>query len=109
MLNRLVEGGSISSIIAKYGGGLGEQLTRVYARQILMGLDYLHSNKIIHRDIKGANILVNTKGVVKVADFGASKTLQGVVSRDNLAKSMSGTPYFMAPVSRHAWTYILHE
>jgi WD40 repeat protein len=93
----LVEGGSISSIIAKYGGGLGEQLTRVYARQILMGLDYLHSNKIIHRDIKGANILVNTKGVVKVADFGASKTLQGVVSRDNLAKSMSGTPYFMAP------------
>ncbi len=44
-----------------------------YTHQILDGLHYLHSHCIVHRDIKGANILIDSTGVIKLADFGASK------------------------------------
>lgn len=53
-----------------------EILARKYTRQILEGVAYLHDNRIIHRDIKGANILRDSFGNVKLADFGASKRLQ---------------------------------
>jgi serine/threonine protein kinase len=48
----------------------------VYIGQILSGIHYLHTMGIVHRDIKGANILVNEAGVAKLADFGCSKQLQ---------------------------------
>ena len=57
-------------------GALNEILTRKYTRQILEGIAYLHDNRIVHRDIKGANILRDSAGNVKLADFGASKRLQ---------------------------------
>ena len=66
--------------IFPYAGSFKESVIRVYARQILLGLEYLHHNKIMHRDIKGANILVDHTGLVKVADFGASKKIEDLVT-----------------------------
>ena len=72
MYVRYVSGGSIRKILTAFGP-LTEAIVRVYTRQILLGLEYLHNNRAIHRDIKGANILVDTRGSVKLADFGCSK------------------------------------
>ena len=71
-------------------------------KQILEGLKYLHQEGIIHRDLKGANILVNEDNVAKIADFGTAKLILNKDSscRDNIAitsKSLKGTPYWMAP------------
>ena len=52
----------------------------MYTKQILLGLEYLHQNGIMHRDIKGANILVDNTGLVKLADFGASKKIEDLVT-----------------------------
>ena len=57
-------------------GPMNEILARKYTRQILEGVAYLHDNRIVHRDVKGANILRDSFGNVKLADFGASKRLQ---------------------------------
>ena len=102
-----VPGGSISNILQKFGR-LTENVVRNYTRQVLTGLDYLHSKGVIHRDIKGANILVDDRATIKLADFGASKRLflpsanrkgrQPDLSLGNKGtKSLRGTPYFMAP------------
>ncbi|XP_046859283.1 mitogen-activated protein kinase kinase kinase 2-like [Xenia sp. Carnegie-2017] len=88
-------GGSIYDHLKQHGP-LSESLTSKYTRQILHGVSYLHSYTIIHRDIKGANILRDTKGNVKLADFGASKRLQTTSSMTGF-KSVHGTPYWMAP------------
>ncbi|KAI5065792.1 hypothetical protein GOP47_0018416 [Adiantum capillus-veneris] len=90
-----VPGGSIASLLGKFGS-FPESVIRMYSRQLLQGLEYLHKNGIMHRDIKGANILVDNKGVIKLADFGASKQVVELVTISG-AKSMKGTPYWMAP------------
>jgi len=92
-----VPGGSLQSLLSKFGK-FDEQVTKKYAFQILQGLQFLHVNRVVHRDIKGANILIDDKGTVKLADFGASKRLTGTLATlqdDNM--SLRGTPYFMAP------------
>ncbi|XP_044412849.1 mitogen-activated protein kinase kinase kinase ANP1 isoform X3 [Triticum aestivum] len=71
ILLEFVPGGSIQSLLEKLGS-FPEAVIRKYTKQILQGLEYLHSNAIIRRDIKGANILVDNKGCIKLADFGAS-------------------------------------
>lgn len=62
-----------------------------------MGLDYLHENKIIHCDLKGANILVNGKGVVKLSDFGCSKTFDNSFSRTGMDGVIRGSLAWIAP------------
>ncbi|KAJ9103878.1 hypothetical protein QFC21_002340 [Naganishia friedmannii] len=70
------ENGSLQTISKRYGK-FPEDLVAVYISQVLQGLIYLHSQGVIHRDIKGANILTNKDGTVKLADFGVSTMLPG--------------------------------
>eukprot|EP00850_Spirogloea_muscicola_P021701 SM000258S09117 [mRNA] locus=s258:114716:120085:- [translate_table: standard] len=67
-----IPGGSIHKLLQEFGK-FDEPLIRTYTRQILGGLAYLHNKNTVHRDIKGANILVDTHGQVKLADFGMAK------------------------------------
>ncbi|KAI5092117.1 mitogen-activated protein kinase kinase kinase 20 isoform X1, partial [Silurus meridionalis] len=89
-------GGSIKDQLKAYGA-LTEKVTRRYTRQILQGVFYLHSNMIVHRDIKGANILRDSSGNVKLGDFGASKRIQTICMSGTGIKSVTGTPYWMSP------------
>ncbi|KAJ1690190.1 hypothetical protein LUZ63_014345 [Rhynchospora breviuscula] len=88
-----VHPGSINKYVQQHSGVMTESMIRSFTRHILNGLAYLHSMNIMHRDIKGANLLVDAKGVVKLADFGMAKHLSGLAP--NL--SLKGTPYWMAP------------
>ncbi|KAJ1384842.1 kinase-like domain-containing protein [Ochromonadaceae sp. CCMP2298] len=74
-------------------GPLSEAQISYCLRGIVSGLDYLHRNGIAHRDIKCANCLLNSLGVVKVADFGASKRFES----DSIVSGLKGTPHWMAP------------
>ncbi|KAJ1099400.1 hypothetical protein NDU88_004501 [Pleurodeles waltl] len=89
-------GGSIKDQLKAYGA-LTENVTRRYTRQILQGVFYLHSNMIVHRDIKGANILRDSAGNVKLGDFGAGKRIQTICMSGTGIKSVTGTPYWMSP------------
>ncbi|XP_026535633.1 mitogen-activated protein kinase kinase kinase 3 isoform X3 [Notechis scutatus] len=88
--------GSVKDQLKAYGA-LTENVTRKYTRQILEGVCYLHSNMIVHRDIKGANILRDSVGNVKLGDFGASKRLQTICMSGTGIRSVTGTPYWMSP------------
>ncbi|CAN6859966.1 unnamed protein product [Brassica oleracea] len=89
-----VHPGSINKYIQDHcGGTMTESVVRNFTRHILSGLAFLHSKKTVHRDIKGANLLVDASGVVKLADFGMAKHLTG--QRADL--SLKGSPYWMAP------------
>ncbi|CAF1704369.1 hypothetical protein HID58_053752 [Brassica napus] len=90
-----VENGSLANIIKpnKFGP-FPESLVAVYIAQVLEGLVYLHEQGVIHRDIKGANILTTKEGLVKLADFGVATKLN---EADVNTHSVVGTPYWMAP------------
>jgi len=72
-----VSEGSIHVLLGKHGP-FKESMIRNYTAQILSGLAYLHERTHIHRDIKGANILVGSNGVVKLADFGLAKHVRSM-------------------------------
>ncbi|XP_042495243.1 mitogen-activated protein kinase kinase kinase 3-like isoform X2 [Macadamia integrifolia] len=87
-----VSGGSIHKLLREYGA-FNEPVIQSYTRQILSGLAYLHGRNTVHRDIKGANILVGPTGEVKLADFGMAKHITSFSSM----LSFKGSPYWMAP------------
>ncbi|GCE97318.1 ATP binding [Zygosaccharomyces mellis] len=91
-----VPGGSVSSMLNSYGP-FEESLITNFTRQILIGVVYLHKKNIIHRDIKGANILIDIKGCVKITDFGISKKLSPLNQNQNKRASLQGSVYWMAP------------
>uniref|UniRef100_H2YUY1 Mitogen-activated protein kinase kinase kinase kinase n=1 Tax=Ciona savignyi TaxID=51511 RepID=H2YUY1_CIOSA len=86
-------GGSMQDIY-HVTGPLDEKLIAYVCRETLKGLAYLHSKGKMHRDIKGANILLTDDGSVKLADFGVSAQITQTIAK---RKSFIGTPYWMAP------------
>ena len=86
--------GSVKNLIRITDQPLEENIISAIVYSALHGLNYLHSNKMIHRDIKADNILLNDNGNVKLGDFGVSaKLLRTYGSKDTLI----GTPYWMSP------------
>lgn len=90
-----VAGGSIALCLKSYGK-FDETLIRFITKQILLGLEYLHSNNIIHRDLKADNLLLEVDGTCKISDFGISKRSNDIYA-NNANMSMQGTIFWMAP------------
>ena len=88
-----IENGSLLNIVKKFGV-FSEALCVVYIVQVLRGLRYLHAQGVIHRDIKGANILITKSGLVKLADFGVAIKQEETAAEGDC---VVGTPYWMAP------------
>ncbi|XP_045553711.1 TRAF2 and NCK-interacting protein kinase isoform X8 [Salmo salar] len=87
--------GSITDLIKNTkGNSLKEEWTAYVCREILRGLTHLHQHKVIHRDIKGQNVLLTENAEVKLVDFGVSAQLDRTVGKRN---TFIGTPYWMAP------------
>ncbi|KAL1422415.1 hypothetical protein MTO96_022283 [Rhipicephalus appendiculatus] len=87
--------GSVTDLVkSTKGQSLKEEWIAYICREILRGLSHLHANKIIHRDIKGQNVLLTDNAEVKLVDFGVSAQLDRTIGRRN---TFIGTPYWMAP------------
>lgn len=98
IIMELVENGSLAAVIksSKFGP-FPESLVAVYIQQVLQGLLYLHDQGVVHRDIKGANILTTKEGLVKLADFGVAARLGDAEVAEASQQAPAGTPYWMAP------------
>ncbi|XP_075409531.1 myosin-IIIa [Tenrec ecaudatus] len=93
----LCNGGSVTDLVKgflKRGERMSEPVIAYILHEALMGLQHLHNNKTIHRDVKGNNILLTTEGGVKLVDFGVSAQLTSTWHRPNTSV---GTPFWMAP------------
>lgn len=93
-----VTGGSIAQLLARFGP-LDEPVFCTYTQQILEGVKYLHDKNVIHRDIKGGNVMLMPNSTIKLVDFGCAKRLCYTLNKNSLCNptSLQGTPYWMAP------------
>jgi serine/threonine protein kinase len=87
-------GGAIDNIMVELGKPLTEPQIAYITHYVCDALAFLHSNHVIHRDLKAGNILLTGDGTVKLADFGVSAKMKSNMERRN---SFIGTPYWMAP------------
>jgi len=92
LMLEFAENGSLLKIIKDHGA-LSEKNAAVFTRQVLQALVYLHARGVIHRDLKAANILLNRRGDVKLADFGVA----AVMGNTDKHFTIVGSPYWMAP------------
>ncbi|KAK3083915.1 hypothetical protein FSP39_005274, partial [Pinctada imbricata] len=92
MAFELLEKGEV--LVVPTDSPLSEDQTWSYFRDIILGIEYLHYQKIIHRDIKPSNLLLGDDGHLKIADFGVSNEFSG---SDIMLTNTAGTPAFMAP------------
>eukprot|EP01064_Diplonema_japonicum_P020976 TRINITY_DN3052_c1_g1_i1.p1 TRINITY_DN3052_c1_g1~~TRINITY_DN3052_c1_g1_i1.p1 ORF type:complete len:616 (+),score=58.89 TRINITY_DN3052_c1_g1_i1:119-1966(+) len=91
-----VSNGSLGQLVRSVTEPLSITAVLEYTVQILEGVGYLHSNKVVHRDLKGDNILLAHDGTIKISDFGTSK-MMGAPGQDNSFCSVQGTPLWSAP------------
>ncbi|XP_050379298.1 mitogen-activated protein kinase kinase kinase 17-like [Argentina anserina] len=89
-------GGSLSDVAQIFAGAFDEDVVRLYSREILHGLKYLHKKGIVHCDLKCKNVLLSSSGNVKLADFGCAKRLKDE-GNPVLSTAIGGTPLWMAP------------
>ncbi|KAL7597538.1 serine/threonine-protein kinase BLUS1 [Lactuca sativa] len=95
--------GSLQSIItSSFPNGISENCISIILKETLMGLRYLHDQGHLHRDIKAGNILMDSNGSIKLADFGVSAFVYESSSRCLMLKEITGTPYWMAPEVIHS-------
>lgn len=94
-----VGGGSLAQLLKRCGGQLGEGVARVYIRDVLLGLQYLHDTlRICHRDVKPGNILLTEGGHCKLTDFGVAKAIHDAEGpHAAFLHTTVGTPWYMAP------------
>ncbi|ORY07966.1 kinase-like protein [Basidiobolus meristosporus CBS 931.73] len=95
-----VENGSLLKTLKDFGGRFPEKLVKKYALKILEGLMYLHDQKVVHCDLKAANILSTKNGNIKLSDFGVSlnlKLLESNLTNVSANPTVAGTPNWMAP------------
>jgi serine/threonine protein kinase len=90
--------GSVSSFIAKHGP-ISELTIRKYAKEMLEGLEYLHSHKIMHRDLKCSNVLLSNSNEIILTDFGSAIELDisNSCSSSEVVSSIKGSLYWLAP------------
>ena len=89
-INEYIEGKELWEVIRDIGL-LNKEQTQFYSASILLALNYLHKKKIIYRDLKPENVMVNTKGYIKIIDFGTVKEI------DDRTSTIIGTSHYMAP------------
>lgn len=96
ILMEYVPGKSLDTLLENFGS-FSEKVVKSYSLQLLEALAYCHEHNVVHRDIKGKNILVDTQGNLKLADFGSAKRFENVMGKDAPSLSYNYTPLWTAP------------
>ncbi|XP_063371671.1 serine/threonine-protein kinase 10 [Cydia amplana] len=94
MLLEYCDGGALDSVMSELEKGLSEKQIAYVCREMTRGLEFLHSRRVIHRDLKAGNVLATMQGGVKLADFGVSAKNKSTLQKHD---TFIGTPYWMAP------------
>ena len=95
MIMEFVNGGELFYHLKQNKQGFEEDRAKFYAVEMLLALDYLHTQGVVYRDLKPENILIDSKGHIRLTDFGLSKA--GLNETDGRTESFCGTPEYLAP------------